>query len=358
MHINILTSGFDIGNAPGFFYPLIKYRNQLRKEYDITWKSYQSVVSDLYDCDILIVERNFYKHRWDTESCEILAQLEQFKQNIDKLIFFDLEDSTGIPHFKMLPYVDFYLKNQVLKDRTLYLKPMLHHRLFAQYYHQNFNINDQKNVWSEPITNIEDLKKIKVGWNSSIADYSILKKYRNKLYRWTHWSWILRYPKSFVEPHSMRPLDLSCRVTINYPQNTIAFQRKKLIEILSDKIETQKTSKRQYHKELKNAKIVLSPFGGGEICYRDYETFLAGSLLLKPNMSHIETWPNLYHEHQTYVPFNWDLSDIRDKVNECLVNYSYYMDIAKKGQDNYRQYLTGPKACELFCKRFFNLMTS
>ena len=34
--------------------------------------------------------------------------------------------------------------------------------------------------------------------------------------------------------------------------------------------------------------------GEREINYRDYESFLSGSVLIKPDMDHVDTWPNYY----------------------------------------------------------------
>ena len=37
-------------------------------------------------------------------------------------------------------------------------------------------------------------------------------------------------------------------------------------------------------------------------------------ILLKPNMNHLETWPNLYKENKFVIFHNWDLSDLIDKI--------------------------------------------
>ena len=65
--------------------------------------------------------------------------------------------------------------------------------------------------------------------------------------------------------------------------------------------------KKEYRKNMYESKFVVSPFGCGEICYRDYETFMAGAALIKPDMSHLETWPNLYIPNETYFPISWDI---------------------------------------------------
>lgn len=51
---------------------------------------------------------------------------------------------------------------------------------------------------------------------------------------------------------------------------------------------------RQYNNELVRSRIVLSPFGWGELCFRDFEAVFSGALLMKPDMSHLETWPDVF----------------------------------------------------------------
>jgi hypothetical protein len=70
----------------------------------------------------------------------------------------------------------------------------------------------------------------------------------------------------------------------------------------------------RYDAELHDAKIVLSPFGWGEVCFRDFEAVRAGALLLKPDMSHLKTWPDIYIPGETYIPLDWDGGDLLEKV--------------------------------------------
>lgn len=57
----------------------------------------------------------------------------------------------------------------------------------------------------------------------------------------------------------------------------------------------------------------MAPFGYGEIAPRDIESATLGSILMKPDMSHIETLPNPYNQ-TTYVDINWDGSNIAEKI--------------------------------------------
>ncbi|PHS29825.1 MAG: hypothetical protein COA95_11110 [Methylophaga sp.] len=73
-----------------------------------------------------------------------------------------------------------------------------------------------------------------------------------------------------------------------------------------------------YMKELRSSRICFSPFGYGEACWRDYEAIMSGALLIKPDMSHIESDPNIFIPFETYIPVAWDFSDLAEKVNYYL----------------------------------------
>jgi spore germination protein YaaH len=79
-------------------------------------------------------------------------------------------------------------------------------------------------------------------------------------------------------------------------------------------------SQEEYYQEMRNSRICVSPFGFGEICWRDFETVLCGALLIKPDMSHVETAPNIFVANKTYVPVKWDFSDLESVVARVLHN--------------------------------------
>ncbi|MFN8830934.1 MAG: glycosyltransferase family 1 protein [Labrys sp. (in: a-proteobacteria)] len=72
--------------------------------------------------------------------------------------------------------------------------------------------------------------------------------------------------------------------------------------------------------ELRRSKLCFSPFGYGELCWRDVEAFCTGSVLVKPDMSHLETAPDLYEPWVTYLPIAWDFSDLEAVVRSALAD--------------------------------------
>ena len=83
-----------------------------------------------------------------------------------------------------------------------------------------------------------------------------------------------------------------------------------------------------------NCKIVLSPFGFGEVTPRDLEAAMFGCVLIKPDMSHLEMIPDVYVPNQTYVSCKHDFSDINEKIDYVLSDYTnlqkFYTENLKK----------------------------
>ena len=79
-----------------------------------------------------------------------------------------------------------------------------------------------------------------------------------------------------------------------------------------------RVSRDEYFQELFNSKLCFSPFGYGEVCWRDFEAMFTGSLLLKPDMSHLDCYPEMFIPDETYVPLAWDLGDFDEKVEYYL----------------------------------------
>ena len=149
---------------------------------------------------------------------------------------------------------------------------------------------------------------------------------------------------------------ISCRIFSDYDNQLISWQREKARYLLENICDTNLISKRKYHKELSESKITFSPFGWGEICYRDFEAYFSGSLLIKPSMDHIETWPNLYINNETYISCRWDLEDLIDLINKY--SNKKELQIPKNAQLIYNQYLDSVSGQIEFTKRFKNLVNN
>lgn len=87
----------------------------------------------------------------------------------------------------------------------------------------------------------------------------------------------------------------------------------------------------QYYDQMKRAKIVVAPFGYGEMAPRDIEAAMVGAVLIKPDMGHIESIPNVYIADETYRPCAWDFSNLNEIIVGTLDNYKYWAEKTVNG---------------------------
>jgi spore maturation protein CgeB len=115
---------------------------------------------------------------------------------------------------------------------------------------------------------------------------------------------------------------------------------------------TERVGPEEYYREISGSKICVSPFGYGEICWRDFEAILCGSLIIKPNMDHIETTPDIFKAHQTYVPVRWDYSDLEEKCSYYLAHDAERERIAKAAFDVLDSFYRGHGIIKILAKIF------
>lgn len=114
--------------------------------------------------------------------------------------------------------------------------------------------------------------------------------------------------------------------------------------------------KKIYLKTQKNSKAIFSPYGWGELCYRDFEVFISGAALLKPDMDHLETWPNLYKKYKTYIPISWEIEEWDTQIPKILTDEDLLLDVAKNGQNLYKSLWT-EQGRKIFCERFISMVS-
>ena len=69
------------------------------------------------------------------------------------------------------------------------------------------------------------------------------------------------------------------------------------------------------------SKAVVSPWGWGEACHRDYEAMLLGTLVIKPPMDHVACWPYVYDPDLTYIECRMDFADVSDIVERVVTEW-------------------------------------
>lgn len=88
-------------------------------------------------------------------------------------------------------------------------------------------------------------------------------------------------------------------------------------EILEDGVRIPESD---YYARMLDCKIILAPFGYGEIAPRDIQSAAMGSVLIKPTMYYLDTIPNVYIPYETFIPCSHDFSDLDEAIDQALTD--------------------------------------
>lgn len=258
------------------------------------------------------------------------------KKQSNYFVWLDTADSTGTCHFEVLPYVDRYLKKQLLADMNLYKQPIWGGRIHCQYYHEKYNLDDKNisNVVNKPL-DPKYMSKIGVAWNVALGDL-----FQNGGVQYLH-PFSRKKPK-FIECGKNKIFDTHFRGSAW--SEVAGYQRKICAEKLAKCKELkfpdpkQKVPKKEYNLELKKTRSVISPFGWGEICGRDFECFVYGAALIKPSMEHLRTFPQWYIDGETYIAIDWDFENFDSVMKQLISHPEMVQKIAENGQAMMKYY--------------------
>jgi hypothetical protein len=223
---------------------------------------------------------------------------------------------------RMDGHIDLYIKKHVLRDRTYYGKPTLGDTNLTDHYAKRLNLPEPEVRFDIPPGFLD---KIVVGPSFATAP-TLLPGLLGKRPR--------------VQGRS---IDLHARFELGgtpwyRAMRSEADQAVSGLAGLSV-LRGQGVHHATFIAEMRHSKICISPFGYGEVCWRDYEAALTGAALVKPDMSHVETDPDIYIPWETYAPVAWDLSDFADVVQRLLRDEALRTKLATQSREVLRRWL-------------------
>mgnify|MGYP005751213833 CR=1 FL=1 len=283
--------------------------------------------------------------------------INDFRKRFNRVIMLDDGAGSDSLHYEYMDLVDLYYKGKLLTNKDQYMKPRYGSQIFTDYYNTEFGITDEKIKIREKPNDPSVLSKLRVSWNLGCGIYPIPNQILIKMLRAAvghNFSKVLKplylhYYNRTVNELS-KPVNLKSKSGLVHARfgykglpNTIAYQRQLFLSKCqkSKKVISGKISQKAYNNEIKNVASVLSPFGWGEVCFRDFEAILNGALLIKPNMDIIETWPNIYLSSKTYIPIDWNGDNLIETIDYVTSNITTYQDIVETAREEYRNCLIG-----------------
>jgi hypothetical protein len=241
-----------------------------------------------------------------------------------RLAYFDWFAPTDLRYAEVLNlYVSAYLKKHLLKDMSRYGQPTLGDTNLCDYYSRRFDLSLPETCFSFP------------------------EEFQEKLLPGSHFAFCDYLTTLFLGPFPVREsraIDVHSRIAVNGSEWYSRMRQEALdhsvaLEARRSVICRGRVSRKAFFKELNNSKLCFSPFGYGEVCWRDFEAMATGSVLLKPDMSHLLCAPEVFFPGETYVPIAWDLSDLEEKVDFYLARPQERERIARNAFELLHDYL-------------------
>ncbi|MDR1747982.1 MAG: glycosyltransferase [Spirochaetaceae bacterium] len=322
------------------FYSLSPFLFNRDKRFSFTYTSDAAWCLENDRNSILVMMRQFIK----PDAVDI-GLLERLRAKYDRIAFFHDDAGGGIPRLEALPHADLFYSKALFRDRALYGRKLYGKELYSDYYHEKYGVTDPDYRPRAVETDPAQLAKLRLSWNIGIGDYprdQLRQRAGVALSRMFGVPPVkLLYRKNRFDPEralknnkSLYPVHARVGL-ISRP--SISYQRK----LILDRIEgnplflTGRVPQARFNREVANSRIILSPFGWGELCLRDFETVRSGALLLKPDMGHIETWPDIFVPGETYVPFDWDAEELAAKADYYLAHENERRGIAENAAQVY-----------------------
>jgi len=298
-------------------YELEKHRNET------TFRPYIMAQNVLRDVGIELTQGDSYDYAWVGQASFMNKKVSLEQSTAEGLEFLnkitgdymllDGQDSTSLigsyDVFKESNAM-LLLKNSLLKDRALYDSTAVNGWVNGRYYwgKGNYKCNDF-NKYSDRI------KLSGTNWLSTIPK----PKWYNNIHKTNDVSALFSYPS--------KPGNIEFNIENNIPYDEY---RKPCIDVVNQlscnvyKLnQGEKLPPEEYYNKMASSKIVLAPFGYGEMAPRDIEAISFGSILIKPYTDFIDSNPMWYEEGKTYIACRNDFADLEERIQYVLDNFEY-----------------------------------
>jgi len=309
----VLVSDELVYTSEQQFAPMKRYAAALRREFGVVVehlslrRGLTLSRKQLGSVDLLGFKLSFM-----TPSAEASRIARQFRDRIAgtpaKLIYFDGDDDLCVQWPDLLTEVDCYIKKHAFTDVLAYNQVYVGKSNLtdhvARVHGRSFDDNAIRSSGPVPVS---DVAKLHVGWNIGLDDKIA--------------DLVQALPPVGAQP---KDVDVGSRAFVNedvwiYPLRGPLVER---IGAMEDRFRVlaprERVSQQQYYAEMLRARICVSPFGYGEICWRDFEAVLCGCMLGKPDMGHVRTYPDIFVAGETYAPVKWDYADLGEVCAKYL----------------------------------------
>lgn len=295
------------------FAPMTRHAAALRREFGVVINqvTLQRGLT-LSQAQLASVDLLGFKLSFMTSAAEANRIARHFRNSVagtpTKLVYFDGDDDLCIQWPDLLAQVDCYVKKHAFTDVGAYGQRYIGKSNLTDYVARvdgrSFDDNAIRSSGPVPAA---ARAKLHVGWNIGLDDKIA--------------DLVRALPPVGAQA---KDVDVGSRAFVRddvwiYPLRGPLVERIGAMEgrfrVLAPR---QRVSQEQYYAEMMRARICVSPFGYGELCWRDFEAVLCGCMLVKPDMGHVRTYPDIFVAGETYAPVSWDYADLAEVCAKYL----------------------------------------
>lgn len=225
------------------------------------------------------------------------------------------------------PFIDVYIKKQVFRRFEEFQRPVVGDTNLSDHYGKGHRLDYP--VFTPNVPN----------------------SIKGKLRLWSNFGLSPQMVDLFLSPLPSlenRNIDLHARLAVNGEPwyRAMRQEAKDAVERLKGITVAQhgRVRRDEFFAELADSKLCFSPFGYGEICWRDYEAFATGSVLIKPTIDHLTVEPDFFSPGYTYVATSWDMHELKETIARYLRDDAARMTIAMNAHHQYSSWIQSGKA--------------
>jgi hypothetical protein len=337
-------------------HPFTLFKKELRdagynviRKHARTCQEISNLTKDLEQPDIIAIRPD-----WTENPNDVLNLCKNLRDNYfdSKIIMIDPFDQSSSRFFESLPYLNAMVKYLSLKDKKLYLADYAAGVYAVQKLKDDFGVSPSDD-WSVRST-VEKGQEHKIVTGSFCIEPKLIKKIKSPINKWLlgmkdknislfcHMSCGKRDDLEWYGKHRVKAVE----------------QLKKLsrynISVEAEYLGEPRISSKEYVKRLKASKLVYSPLGWGEVTMRAYEALANQSLLVQPDISHLDMFPNIFVPNETYIPVKWDLTDLAEKSEYYMTHEAEAAEIVTKAREAFLNEFTADRFISRF-ERIFNM---
>jgi hypothetical protein len=259
---------------------------------------------------------------WRTPASDVLRFFAELRARYPAhwIVSIDPWDQCTGRFLGVLQYADRLVKYQAYRQRDDYYRPMVGGTLLTDYMAQRQAYDSQTSESLGSPMPAGAAQRVVTGW-----------------YFWSprRLRFDLAKPRAWPFFPWRRTIDAVCHVSIGLPGHGSYYSahRREAVAALrqldgeftirasADHDNARTVNRQQYLHDCRHARIMVSPFGWGEVSSRDYESVVFGNLLVRPRVDHVEVVPNIFVAGETYAPVAWDWSDLASVCRHYLTHW-------------------------------------